>query len=243
MQKKYLHFFISLLVLILIVMGYTLMMNSSKTTTPEKETEETKTPSVDEPSKEEEKTSNTYSDEVLGLSFYFPAAWGTIIVNEEEGFTESADQEALPVDENGQFLFDGIVNRSLSFSQAEKNAPTVFLVAHNPSVSSLGRGGYWGDQAGQLTSAKGLQQWCQTTLPDYINSRCTLSENAQGILIGHKHSDEKSFYGNTTSNIDEYGIYHADHTFSGIILSTEAIGSLYADSLQKIVDSLSFKEL
>ena len=204
------------------------MIDSSKTTIIPKETEESK-------------TNDPYTDEILGLSFSFPSVWGSTTINEEEGFTENVDQENLPTDEKGQFIFDGVVNRALSFSGTDAKSPTVFLVAHNPSVSSLGRGGYWGDQARQLTSEKGLQQWCQTTLPDYTNSQCTLSQNPQGILIARKHSDEKSVYGNITTDIDEYGIYHAGHAFSGIILSTEAMGSEKAETLKNLVETISFE--
>ncbi len=116
-----------------------------------------------------------------------------------------------------------------------------FLVADdNGTCDSLGRGGYWGDSAADITSSEALENICQDTQA----TTCELKTNQHGLRYAHLHYDSVEEYGQVYKDIDEYYFFHENNAWDGIVLSDEDFikaGLVDSDAqLAQLVESLEF---
>jgi hypothetical protein len=180
-----------------------------------------------------------YTDTTLGIQFEYPSAWGPITVQDEMGIALSSfNQEAgltsddMIRDEDGEVIYDGIYNRSLSFSGL--GGTRTFLVANNDDVGILGRGGYWGDRSSGFDTDDGVERYCDES------EDCETFTNENGVSIAHVFYAESDSYGEILTDIDEYAVTHSGHLFGGLVISSQFLGSEYALDLRLVVDSLKF---
>lgn len=169
----------------------------------------------------------TVRDATLGLSFSFPTSLGEIRTQDENGFgtegTKSGDGSPA----------DCLVQRSFLAGD------TIFLTSYDTwQCEQLDRGGYWGDQARAFETEEDVKKWCET------KDVCEPYVNPNGITIYRAWSKSVDAWGDTLSNIDEYGIWNPDRTIHGILLSNQGFVQAglgrQQDALIAIVDSLSF---
>ncbi len=192
-----------------------------------------------EPTVELEAGWELYTDTTLGIQFEYPSAWGPITVDDEMGIALSTfdledglTPDDMIRDEDGEVIYDGIYNRALSFSGL--GSVKTFLVANNDDVGILGRGGYWGDRSAGFNTEAGVEIYCNES------ESCEMLSNENGVSIAHVFYAESDIYGQIFTDIDEYAVFHPDHLFGGLVISSQFLGTEYASDLRLVVDSFKF---
>lgn len=186
----------------------------------------------------------TYTDKTLGISFEYPTAWGEIVSYDEEGW-----YDVIPANPNIEQV-DGVIHYMLKLDDFRGDATAPRILSAYRTGELLGRGATFGDSAKLFTSATAVEEWCKSTQPGkltYAHDTCEIYTNPQGVQIAHAFSDVITVFDVTKVNIHEYGIFHPNHTFYGIILSNEDIQNalglsdgIVNEQLQALVDSIRF---
>lgn len=176
-----------------------------------------------------------YENETLDVFFEYPLAWGKIEETREEGIFGD-DYE---VDEEGTVLLECETHVELGIG--DERDRIVFLVADdNADCGTLGRGGYWGDYADQVTSVQTLADLCFETR----DGVCRLYTNTNGLTYAHVHFDSVESWGTVLNDVDEYYFFHEGHDWDGIVISDEFFVQSGFDqdaALVQLVESIEFQ--
>ncbi len=151
----------------------------------------------------------TYHDEVLGISFEYPSKWGKLTVLDERGKCSE------------DYLVDSCNQRLLIFEELNTNGE-IFLATETLGHKNnpIGRGGFWGDKAGLITS-------------DYLNL-CKMQDECQKLITDNsvvfaKYTHHIFDWNDTEEGAktidDEYHLYRSDHEYYGYVLSPIRIKS------------------
>jgi hypothetical protein len=167
-----------------------------------------------------EEVLTSHQDQMLDITFSYPSSWGPI---------------TSQVEANN----DDIVHLPLTFTGVGSNG---ILVAAYKEGETLGRGGYFGDQARLFTSPEATQEWCELEQ----HTVCESLTNEQGVEIWYTYTAVANVWGEELLEIDEYAIHHPNHPFYGIIVSNERLVSnglgRNEEALRALVESLEFVE-
>lgn len=166
----------------------------------------------------------TYRDEVLGIMFEYPAAWGEITVGDEKGW--------CPAD----YSEDECNFRTLLFKDAYTAGTFLAAETRGHHNNPVGRGGFWGDLAGNI-SAEYVAE-CEST------ERCTIMKNNNGLSFALYAADpppEEMGY-----RPERYYIFNPNNQYYGIVLSSHRLDSASSENnrlfKETVIDSFSFLE-
>jgi hypothetical protein len=152
----------------------------------------------------------SFEDKEIGIGFNYPEAWGTITVSTEAGTcppTYADDPCQLKI------LQVKIGTTSEIFFVAETTGHEKY---------PLGRGGFWGDLAGNIKS----------DYLDLCSSRefCDVVKNKSGITFARYHAHVSEMGEEETSSLSyEYKVYRHENPYYGLILSSARVKSAGAD--------------
>ena len=124
------------------------------------------------------------------------------------------------------------------FSESD-DASTIFLAIKDTwECETLGRGGYWGDQARQFVTEEAVAAWCDG------KDSCETFANPNGVTVWHASSERVEDWGDTLEGIHEYAVFNPNRSIHGILFSNQGfvrdgLGPM-TDELAAIVDSLAF---
>lgn len=170
----------------------------------------------------------TYTNETIGITFEYPEVLGPI-TNYGSQICVGGETASCPLRPalqfNGEGLFMGTMNKS-----GYENPP--------------GRGGYFGDRAGEIASRSDVVNFC-TESETYLFNECEVYTNQHGILIARTageipftngdnrmltyfvHAPNSDFYGYAFSNRD--------------LLNTKGISVEDSEKIMnELIDSLKF---
>jgi len=139
-----------------------------------------------------------YTDDTIGISFYYPKSWGEIII----------DDEPTPGEE-------GIANRLLMLSTGVTDEkPDSYIFLHAATGESSDRGGYWGDAAMYITDLNYINTYCNE------KENCTTSTNKNGITVV-KYTNPEILHtpGSDPVSYIQYLIFNPNADFHGIMIS------------------------
>jgi len=166
----------------------------------------------------------TYQDSELGFAFEYPADWGKVSVGNESGNCPSG------------YVTDDCNFRTLLLRDVYSAG--LFLSAETKGHRDypIGRGAFWGDHAGAISS-------------DYL-SRCETSEKCQVFI-----NDNGVYFALYEANPppeemgyqpERYYIYNPNSQYYGVILSSHRLNSPLIDNSklfrETIIDSFRFIE-
>lgn len=175
-------------------------------------------------------------DDWTGVAFSVPASIGEVRTLDDRGYGVEEDPTATTFTPTCLVnrLFVGVVSDSLGGFSG-------FLsIYDNWECKALGRGGYWGDQALAFSTERDVEKWCNA------KESCDTFVNPNGITVYHAHTKSLEAWGDTLTDIDEYGIWNPNRAINGILFSNQdfvknGLGP-QKETLRAIVDSLSFIE-
>lgn len=163
----------------------------------------------------------SYQDKTLGLSITYPAAWGEVTAEEEQGMTP--ERAKLVEEGKSPFSTDCVVQRTLAFSllDGDPNTREVFL-SSRPSApcESLGRGGYFGDQVNGFTSALTIQTWCEQ------KNLCRRLATKDGEYLWHAYTAQQDVFGTMVYDVDEYVIFRPTYAWPALLFSNQRFSEL-----------------
>ena len=166
-----------------------------------------------------------YSNETLGIQFEYPSEWG--------GIDEIAEQVCLDMQIDEQK--DPCQHISLKFKDLGDSV--LFLSSSSVLYSEdiMGRGGYWGDDAGLIEDENYIKKYCDDKKDD-----CKIYQNTNGIWV----SKSQEYYVPIDKDITIYNIKSNNPIFYGITASSERLENLDIENMQEkfdlIIDSLNF---
>lgn len=160
----------------------------------------------------------------VGISFLYPASWGSISFDDEPAVCE---KEA------------GVVCNFRTYSFESVASGSIFLAAETRGhhENPVGRGAFWGDMAGRIG-------------PDYLTvcqsaPNCEIITNENGLALAHYEADpppEEQGY-----LPERYYIYNPDSQYYGLILSPHRLtNSEYVitseDFRNTVIETFAFLE-
>lgn len=167
-------------------------------------------------------------DERTKVAFSYPTSLGEIETRNEFGVGMETDIETATT-------FDCLEQRAFNVDG------TAFLVVNDTwQCQTLGRMGYWGDQARLFSTEDDVKEWCET------KGVCVPYVNPNGVTIYHAYTKSVDFFGETLFDIDEYGAWNPNKDISGVLVSNQ--GFVQAglgrtqEEVKAVADSLSFFE-
>ena len=163
-----------------------------------------------------------HQDDDLGISFKYPASWGEVTINNEKGTCLQ------------NYTADDCNFRTLLFKDTSNDA--LFLTAETKGHQSnpVGRGGFWGDIAGDVG-------------PEYLAeceeaTNCSLYRNKKGLVFAVYEADpppEEMGY-----RPKRYVVYNPDSQYYGLVLSSIRMSSYTPDVdrifQETVIDTFSF---
>ena len=171
----------------------------------------------------------TVRDDRTKVAFSVPTSLGEVETQDENGWGYETTEKGN-ADEA-----DCLVQRSF------RAGDTIFLTIYDTwQCDQYGRGGYWGDQAKSFSTEQDVKKWCES------KDVCTPYVNPNGITIYHAYSKSVDSWGDTLSDIDEYGAWNPNKDIHGILISNQGfvqagLGRM-RDEIKVVADSLSFLE-
>lgn len=169
-------------------------------------------------------TTKTYRDNELGIAFDYPASWGEITTENERGKCSAS------------YSADDCNFRNLLFE--EMYSAAIFLSAETKGHhdNPVGRGAFWGDYAGNITSNYLTE--CRQ------NQNCSVVENSNGVSLAMYDADpppEEIGY-----QPERYYIYNPNSQYYGLVLSSHRLDGFSPENnrlfKEVIVESLRFLE-
>jgi len=166
-----------------------------------------------------------YVDETIGISFFYPKSWGNIVI----------DDEQIPGEE-------GIANRLLMLSTGViDEKPDSYIFLHAATGTGIGRGGYWGDNAMEITNLDYINSYCNE------KENCTTSTNKNGITIAKYNNPEVLHTpGSDPVSYIQYFIYNPNTDLHGIMISGVNLDYNMTnipdigEGLEEVADTLKF---
>lgn len=107
----------------------------------------------------------------------------------------------------------------------------VFLGADNGG-DSMGRGGYWGDEAVLITDQNYVNNFCNGKVD------CQIMTNKSGIIFAREKKLFDSLSDQNQRDSIFYYIFNPKSKFRGIILSDEGLINMNIESIESKIDSL-----
>lgn len=167
-------------------------------------------------------------DSEIKIAFSFPAALGTLTTTNEYGVGMETNIETAT-------SFDCLAQRAFNL-----NGKAILVVNDTWQCQTFGRMGYWGDQARLFSTEADVKKWCEA------KDVCTPYVNPNGITIYHAYTKSVDFFGDTLSDIDEYGAWNPNKDIHGILISNQGFVQAGQGRMQDevivVADSLSFLE-
>ena len=166
----------------------------------------------------------TYRDAELGIAFEYPAVWGEVTIDDEAGI-------CLP-----DYVADDCNFRTLLLENVYLGA--IFLSAETKGHSDnpVGRGGFWGDLAGDISS-NNLSE-CDQELG------CSTVTNSNSVTFALHEADpppEEMGY-----QPERYYVYNPDNQYYGLVLSSHRLDSSSPENgrlfKEIVVESFEFIE-
>jgi hypothetical protein len=164
----------------------------------------------------------SYRDETLGLTFDYPSDWGEVTVNDEKGRCSQ------------DYALDDCNFRTLIFKDISSQA--IFLSAETKGHQDnpIGRGAFWGDVAGSITS-------------DYLSSceqrnNCSIVKNSNDVsFIVYEANPPPEEMGYQP---ERYYVHNPDNQYYGLVLSSHRINSQSPENNRMfkeiVIDSFKF---
>jgi hypothetical protein len=210
---------------LLLVGWFAMQMNSTMNALSEA-IQRQENPAEQAEAEEEESTivkTSIYSSPVLNISFSTPDNWGIIEKKDVIEGTAEGPQKA-----GEQLKFVG----NVIFLQA--------TLTQDDYPESLGRGGFWGDDAMNIIGLDAVEQWCVG------KSDCNVLTNSHGVRIA-RHYASVDEYETPREPTTQYYLYNPGSQYPGMVLSPlflmEGVGSgraLVEQMFADIVDSIQF---
>lgn len=114
---------------------------------------------------------------------------------------------------------------------------SLFLGADNGG-ESVGRGGYWGDEAKFINNEEYIKYYCKN------KNNCTVDINKNDILYAKEIIDNFSEWGSEPHKTIFYLLHNSKSEYRGIIISNQRFAekniSNIEDIFEKIIDSIKF---
>lgn len=170
----------------------------------------------------------TVRDERTKVAFSYPTSLGEVETRVEYGVGMETDIETAT-------FFDCLEQRAFDLNG------TPFLVVNDTwQCQTLGRGGYWGDQARAFSTEEDVKKWCES------KDVCTPYVNPNGVTIYHAYTKSDEFWGEPIVDIDKYGAWNPNKDIHGILISNQGFvengQGRMQEEVKAIADSLSFLE-
>ena len=167
-------------------------------------------------------------DERTKVAFSYPASLGEITTRNEFGWGMEEDEAT-------------VTNFTCLEQRAFNLDGTPFLVVNDTwQCQTLGRGGYWGDQARAFSTEEDVKKWCES------KDVCTPYVNPNGVTIYHAYTKSDEFWGEPIVDIDKYGAWNPNKDIHGILISNQGFvengQGRMQEEVKAIADSLSFLE-
>jgi len=170
----------------------------------------------------------TVRDERTKVAFSYPTSLGKVDTRVEYGVGMETDIETATT-------FDCLEQRAFDLNG------TPFLVVNDTwQCQTLGRGGYWGDQARAFSTEADVKLWCET------KDVCEPYVNKNGVTIYRAYTKSDDFWGEPLLDIDMYAAWNPNINIHGILISNQGFVQAGLGRMQGevagVADSLSFLE-
>lgn len=167
-----------------------------------------------------------YKNQKLGIQFSHPSDWGTVEDSAER--CQYGEQEKI-------INADLCEHVDLFFT--DLSWPVNLLSSYSVLFSQRGadRGGYWGDQAGKITSENFVTNYCN----DKDKTKCKVYKNANNVLIA-RSIEEACTEGGCAGEAIMYYVKSSHPVFFGIIISTDRFRNVAIQKLEQKMDNLVY---
>lgn len=156
----------------------------------------------------------TYRDDDLGITFEYPATWGEITVDDEAGNCPSG------------YEADNCNFRTLLLKEVYSAAIILSAETKGHHDNPPGRGGFWGDDAGNI-SLNYISE-CEAS------QDCTVVENSNDVKFALYKADSRI---ETNYKPERYYVYNPNNQYYGMVLAADSLNS------QATENSSLFKEI
>lgn len=163
-----------------------------------------------------------YTNAKLGISFFYPKDLGRV---EERIFDRASCKEGNDISSvRCQHI-------TLFFPEISENSH--FFATYGADFKPIGRGGYWGDAAGKITSTQDIKNFCE----DKDKNRCKIYTTEQGLFVA-RYEAYIPFGGPNEEEFITYYIFPENPVFLGFVLSTDRLKRAGVENAEEVMEEL-----